>query len=140
MKSIYEEEIPTSPYISLLNRKHASYLNNKLKSENLSYGLYPLLVKVYREDGISQEDLAKFYHLNESTITRNLQKLEEKGFITKTAQHRKKIVRITQDGEKVANKIMGYDEQWDEIIKNSITEQEYEQFKKLLHKVSLSFL
>lgn len=140
MKSIYEEEVPTSPYISLLNRKHASYLNNKLKSENLSYGLYPLLVKIYREDGIIQEDLAKFFQLNESTITRNLQKLEEKGLITKTSHHRKKIIRITEDGEKVANRIMGYDDQWDEIIKENITQQEYEQLKKILHKLSLSFL
>ena len=140
MKSIYEEEVPTSPYISLLNRKHASYLNNKLKSENLSYGLYPLLVKIYRQDGIIQEDLAKFFQLNESTITRNLQKLEEKGLITKTSHHRKKIIRITENGQKVANKIMGYDDQWDEIIKENITQQEYEQLKKILHKLSLSFL
>lgn len=140
MKSIYEEEVPTSPYISLLNRKHASYLNNKLKSENLSYGLYPLLVKIYREDGIIQGDLAKFFQLNESTITRNLQKLEEKGLISKISHHRKKIIRITEDGEKVANRIMGYDDQWDEIIKENITQQEYEQLKKILHKLSLSFL
>ena len=140
MKSIFEEDVPTSPYISLLNRKHAVYLNKKLQSENLSYGLYPLILKIYREDGISQEDLAEFFQLNESTITRNLKKLEEKGFITKTSQQRKKIITITSRGEKVANKIMGYDNQWEEIIRNKITEDEYDKFKEILQKISLSFI
>lgn len=140
MNSIFEEDVPTSPYISLLNRKHAIFLNKKLESENLSHGLYPLLVKIYLEDGISQENLAEFFQLNESTITRNLKKLEEKGFITKTAQHRKKIITTTPLGEKTANKIMGYDDQWEEILQKDITQEEYEKFKIILHKITKSLL
>ncbi|RAP45847.1 MAG: hypothetical protein BZ135_04900 [Methanosphaera sp. rholeuAM6] len=140
MNSIFEEDVPTSPYISFLNRKHAKYLNKKLESENLSYGLYPLIVKIYREDGISQEDLAEFFQLNESTITRNLKKLEEKGFITKTAQHRKKIITITSKGEKTANKIMDFDDQWEEIIRKDITQEEYNQYKKTLQKIIKSLI
>lgn len=140
MNSIYEQDMPTNPYISLIYRKHATFLNKKLESENLSYGLYPLLIKIHMENGIIQEDLAHFFQLNESTITRNLHKLEKKGFIKKTSNQRKKIITVTKLGEKTANKIMGYDEQWDDIIRKDLNEDEYEQLKKSLHKICLSLL
>ena len=130
MKSIYEEDVPTNLYISLINRKHAAYLNKKLEKENLSFGLYPLLIKVHIEDGISQEDLATFFQLNESTITRNLKKLEEKGFIKKNLEHRKKIITTTPMGSKTAQKIMNYDEQWDEQIRKNMTEEEFQSSRK----------
>ena len=40
----FDEDIPTSPLVSLLYRKQTSYLNQKLKDMDLSSGLYPLLV------------------------------------------------------------------------------------------------
>ena len=81
---MFDEDIPTVPFISIIHREHAKYLNDKVKDENLSYGLYPLLIKIYQEDGIIQEQLAQIFHLNESTITRNLKKLEEKDFIIRS--------------------------------------------------------
>ena len=91
--------IPTVPYISIIYREHAKYLNDKLKNENLSYGLYPLLITIYQDEGIIQEDLAEIFHLNESTITRNLKKLEDKGFIERTIDKRTKIIKTTSKGK-----------------------------------------
>ena len=48
---------------------------------------------------------------------------------------RKKIVNVTAEGAKIAQKIMDYDEKWDETIKKSLTESEYDDFKKLLKKI-----
>ena len=39
----FDNDIPTSPLVSLLSRKQTNYLNQKLKEVNLSSGLYPLL-------------------------------------------------------------------------------------------------
>lgn len=86
----FDNDIPTSPIVSLLSRKQTNYLNQKLKEVNLSSGLYPLLVKSYINKGISQEELADEIHINESTVTRNLDKLEKKGLITRTPEKRKK--------------------------------------------------
>ena len=68
-------------------------------------------------------------------MTRNLDKLEKKGLIVKTPKKRKKIVNVTAEGAKIAQKIMDYDEKWDETIKESLTEREFEDFQKLLIKI-----
>ena len=131
----FDNDMPTSPLVSLLYRKQTSYLNDKLKDVNLSSGLYPLLIKAYKNKAISQEELAGELHVNESTVTRNLDKLEKKGLIVKTPEKRKKIVNVTAEGAKIAQKIMNYDEKWDETIKESLTEREFEDFQKLLIKI-----
>lgn len=131
----FDSDIPTAPLVSLLYRNQNKFLNKKLKDVELSSGLYPLLIKSYKNDGISQEELASSLHVNESTITRNLDKLEKKGLITKTPEKRKKIISVTEDGAEIAQKIMGYDDKWDETIKKSLTESEYDYFKKLLKKI-----
>ena len=42
---------------------------------------------------------------------------------------------MTDKGAEIAQKIMGYDNKWDETIKKSLTESEYDDFKKLLKKI-----
>ena len=131
----FSQDLPTTPFISLIYRNHAKYLNNMVEDVNLTFGLYPFLIEIYKNDGISQEDLAKVLYLNESTVTRNLDKLEKKGFIKKTPNKRKKIITITDEGAEIAKKVMDYDEKWDELIKKDLTEEEYNNFKITLIKI-----
>ena len=131
----FDENIPTSPLVSLLYRKQTTYINGQLKDVSLSSGLYPVLINAYKNGGISQEELAKKLHVNESTVTRNLDKLEKKGLIMKTPEKRKKIINVTSKGEKIAQKVLDYDEKWDDMIKESLSDEEFKDFKKLLIKI-----
>lgn len=132
----FDENMPSVPFISILYREHAKYLNEKVKYENLSFGLYPLLIKIYNNEGIIQEQLAQSFHLNESTITRNLKKLEDKGFIERIPQKRTKVIKTTQKGKDTAQKMMDLDEQWDFKIKEMIGEEDYAKFMNILRKIS----
>lgn len=132
MKSVVEDDVPSIPYISILYKEHAKYLNEKLKDDDLSFGLFPLLIRIYHNDGVYQEQLAESFHLNESTITRNLKKLEEKGLIERIPDKRKKIIKITPKGEIKARKVMDYDDVWDDKIKEIIGVEEYNNFIKNL--------
>lgn len=131
----FDSDIPTSPLVSLIYRKQTTYINDKLKDVDLSSGLYPLLIKAYKNKGISQEELADKLHVNESTITRNLNKLEKKGMIEKTPQKRKKIISVTEKGKITAQKIIDYDKKWDSIIKRNLTDDEFQDLRKLLIKI-----
>ena len=130
----FEDNVPTAPFISIIYREHAKYINDNVKEENLSFGLHPLLIKIYRHEGISQEQLAHDFHLNESTITRNLKKLEDKGLIEKVKDKRKKIIKITPKGEKTARKVMDFDEKWDKQL--NLTDEEHEYFLRILRKIT----
>ena len=136
MKAQLDSDIPTVPFISIIYREHAKYLNEKVKDEDLSFGLFPLLIKIYKNEGIIQEQLAKSFHLNESTITRNLKKLEDKGFIQRIPEKRTKRIEVTDKGAKTAQKVMDYDEEWDSKIKEIIGNDEYDDFKNTLRKIS----
>ena len=131
----FDESITTPPLISILHREHAKYLNEKVKKENLSYGLQPMLVTIYKNEGIIQEQLAKYYNLNESTITRNLKKLEEKGLIERIPEKRTKMIKVTSKGGKIAEKVMDYDEKLDLKIKECLTKEEYDNLKNTLLKI-----
>ena len=131
----FNTKMPTTPFVSLIYRSHAKYLNKKMQSVNLTFGLYPFLIEIYYNEGISQEDLAKILYLNESTVTRNLEKLEKRGLIVRTPNKRKKIINITDEGREIAKMVMDYDEKWDEIIKKDLNEEEYNNFKKTLIKI-----
>ena len=130
----FDDDMPTAPFISILYREHAKYINDNVKDENLSFGLHPLLIKIYRNEGINQEQLARDFHLNESTITRNLKKLEDKGFIERIKDKRKKIIKVTPKGEKIAKKVMDFDKKWDEQL--NLTDEEYDNFISTLRKIS----
>ena len=137
---LFDEDAPTSPFISVIYREHGKYINEKVKDEDLSFGLYPLLIHIYKYGGITQEEIAKEMHLNESTITRNLRKLEAKGFIEKTKDKRKKRISVTEKGRKTVEKAMDYDEKWDEEIKKNLTDEEYVMFKEILMKICKDFI
>lgn len=132
----FDENIPTVPFISLLYREHGKYINEIVKEEDLSFGLYPLLIKIYNNEGIIQEQLAQNFHLNESTITRNLKKLEDKGFIERIPEKRTKVIKTTEKGKITAQKVMNLDEIWDEKIKDIIGNDDYNHFLKTLRKIS----
>ena len=131
----FDENITTPPLISILHREHAKYLNEKVKKENLSYGLQPMLITIYNNEGIIQEQLAEIFHLNESTITRNLKKLEEKGLIERIPEKRTKRIKVTSKGEKIAERVMDYDEKWDVKLKEFLTKEEYDNLKNTLLKI-----
>lgn len=130
-----DSDIPTVPLVSIIYREHAKFLNEKVKDEDLSFGLFPLLIKIYRNEGIIQEQLAQSFHLNESTITRNLKKLEDKGFILRIQDKRTKKIEITEKGRKTAQKVMDYDEKWDEKIRKIIGDEEFFNYKNTLRKI-----
>lgn len=135
-----EDNVPSILLISILYRQHAKFLNDKLKDENISFGLYPLLIKIYRNEGVIQEQLAQSFHLNESTITRNLKKLEENGFIKRIPDKRTKKIEITENGRKIAQKFIDLDELWDNKIEDIIGHEEYENFLNSLKKISEALL
>ena len=131
----FNQNIPSSPLISVLYREHAKFLNEKVKEENLSFGLFPLLITIYKNEGIIQEQLAENFNLNQSTITRNLQKLEDKEFIERIPDKRTKIIKTTPKGSITAQKVMDYDDEWDVKIKKIIGENDYKIFKNTLIKI-----
>ena len=133
---LLEENISVIHMIAFLYRKQSTYLNDKLKEYGLNAGLYPVLITIYKNEDLIQEEIAKRIGLTKSTITRNLKKLENKGFIKRIPNKRTKIIKITEKGKITVKKIMDLDEKWDEKIIEIIGKNEYNNFLNDLQKIS----
>lgn len=76
-----------SKFMKMLNnisRSQAIYRHHKVSAEDLQSGHYAFALAICREPGRSQEELAKELCVNKSTVARNLNYLEENGYIQRT--------------------------------------------------------
>ncbi|KEQ23634.1 MarR family winged helix-turn-helix transcriptional regulator [Paenibacillus tyrfis] len=83
-----------------------SRLITKMAEEEFSpTGLSPtyafILMAVYEKEGISQKELAEIVHLHQSTITRLIEKLVGKGFLTNQTSGRTSLFFSTDKGKQL---------------------------------------
>ena len=64
-----------------ISRSQAIYRHNNVSKKDLHSSHYAFVLAVCREPGRSQEELAEELCINKSTVARNLNSLEEMGYI-----------------------------------------------------------
>ena len=75
-------------FMKLLNnisRSQAIYRHSRISAADLQSGHYAYALAICREPGRSQEELAQELCVNKSTVARNLNYLEETGYVTRQA-------------------------------------------------------
>ena len=75
-------------FMKLLNnisRSQAIYRHSRISAADLQSGHYAYALVICREPGRSQEELAQELCVNKSTVARNLNYLEETGYVTRQA-------------------------------------------------------
>ncbi len=70
-------------WISVLYRQFQVYINSELKTLNLNSSQYIFLLKLYKEDGVSQEELARQLFIDKGAAARAIKQLEENGYVTR---------------------------------------------------------
>lgn len=130
-------EMSVGTLISSISRAHLRYLFTEIEKHGITGGQYQFLLGLSKQDGITQEELARNFHMNQSTIARALKKLEDAEMVvrkTDDANRRKNIITVTDKGRKVTSKIQLKDEKWEENL-NSLSKSEKSTFKEMLRKV-----
>ena len=80
-------EVNMSKFMKILNnisRSQAIYRSSKVKAEDLQSGHFAYALAIGSLPGRSQEELAEELCVNKSTVARNLNCLEENGYIKRT--------------------------------------------------------
>ena len=75
-----------SKFMKMLNnvsRSQAIYRQSKVSANDLQGCHYAFVLAICREEGRSQEEITRELCVNKSTVARNLNYLEEKGYITR---------------------------------------------------------
>lgn len=99
---------------------------------------YIILKKVSQNEGINQNDLAFFTNRNKSSLTRVINTLENKSFVTrKPSKEDKRVNRlyITEEGESILQKAKPMFLQFTGMIESGLSKEEVESTIEILKRI-----
>ncbi len=107
----------------------------------LTVGQPRILNKLYEQDHITQKELADKCFLDTATISRNLDRLEKAGYITREKHpgcRRSFLIVLTEKGRVCAARVHGNFVRLDEQICQNLTKQEMQSFLDCAKKIVTS--
>ena len=121
-----------------ISRSQAIYRHRRISAEDLQTGHYAFVLAVCREPGRTQEELARELCLNKSTVARNLNTLEENGYITRASLSNDKRCFSVYPTEKmlaVLPEIKAASLEWMSLLAEGISEDEFLVFNSVLERM-----
>lgn len=130
-----------SKFMKMLNnisRSQAIYRHSRISAEDLQTGHYAFALAICRVPGRSQEELARELCINKSTVARNLNYLEEKGYISRAPipnDRRQFSVHPTEKMLSVLPQIKKASEEWRVLLSEGIPQAELDIFNSVLERM-----
>ena len=127
-----------SKFMKMLNnisRSQAIYRHSRVSAEDLQTTHYAFVLAICREPGRSQEELARELCINKSTVTRNLNHLEEKGYISRNPLPNDKRQFSIYPTKKMLGflpEIQQASTEWMSLLADGIAEEELKIFDSVL--------
>lgn len=121
-----------------ISRSQAVYRHSKVSAEDLQSSQYAFILAICREPGRSQEDLARELCVNKSTVARNVNYLEEKGYVTRNPlpqDKRQFSVFPTEKALGVLPEIKAASAQWMQLLSQGISQTELDTFDSVLMRM-----
>ena len=132
---------PIGKYISQIYRKGRAFISKGLVQYDMGYGQMLFLLQLYRQDGISQEELTEKLSIDKGTTARSIKKLEKEGFIIRLKdEHDKRAYKIylTDKSKEKQNDVWNVLQEWESILTENITEEERDTLIKKKKKICLN--
>lgn len=141
--NIEYSEIPLGLLVSMIHRSHMMYLNNKMKTIGLSAGQFPFLMVLSNNEGINQDEIAAYVHIDKGTVARALKKLEDKNYIYREIDEknrRRYLIYLTEEGKKLIPKLIAIDNEWEDFLCSNSLSKEYDQIYSIVINLAVKSL
>ena len=132
-----------SKFMKMLNnisRSQAIYRHSKISAEDLQSGHFAFVLAICNNPGRSQEELARELCINKSTVTRNLNHLEEKGYISRQLlpnDKRQFSVYPTEKALSVLPEVKKASIEWMTLLADGIPQEELDVFESVLNRMQM---
>lgn len=126
-------------YITLSLRHMHAYLAMHMEPLNIGVGQYVYLLRLYTEDGQSQQSLCNYLLVDKAATVRSINKLEAAGYVVrKPDPDDKRSFRIflTEKGRNIRPKLETILEEMLEVLLKGLTDEEGQLLKKHLKQVA----
>jgi len=121
-----------------ISRSQAIYRHSKISAPDLQTGHYSFVLAICREPGRSQEELARELCINKSTVARNINYLEEKGYVFRKPMPNDKrqfAVDPTEKMLEVLPEIKKASSEWMTLLSEGIAQEELTIFNSVLDRM-----
>ena len=125
--SIQHQAITILRYISLLQRNTRRYFDLTLEQDQIGSGQQFFLLRIFENDGISMQDLARLGSFDKGTVTRAVQKLVIEGYVRTEADPQDKRVRhiyLTERARPLIDHVYQIRDYWTEALARGLREEE----------------
>ncbi|MCS7464421.1 MarR family transcriptional regulator [Paenibacillus doosanensis] len=127
-----------SRWVSLLYRYGQMYIGDRLKHLDIGPGQHIFLNALYKEDGLSQEELSGYLKIDKGTTAKALKKLEEQGYVLRQVRDEDKRsyrVFLTDKALMIREEVRSVLADWRAIIYEGLTEEEQRMALGILEKM-----
>ena len=127
--------------LRVLVRSFEAHFRKNTESEDIHIGEIPILLSIYKDEGLNQIDLVRKFHVTEANISKTTKNLLNKGFIVKKVDvenNTKKLLFLTEKGQEVCESLLELFEDWRNDLKGDIPSEELHAFSKTLEKISIN--
>ena len=134
-----DRDIPLKGLLSIILRSHRVFIGRELGHLNLTDAQVACLLRIHREPGIKQDELATFFHVDKGTIARTLRRLEESGFIEREQDpenRRRYILEVTGRCGEIIPLILKVEERWEELLFRNFTDEERRIFREMCRRLA----
>ena len=129
--------------VSYLLRAQSAFYTQRLKPYIISYGQFPFLMALYREDAVNQETIARRLLFNKATIARAIDKLEREGYVIRAqdaSDGRANRIFLSPRGKEIKPVMDRLSHEWNSILLSGFTEVEGLLLKELMKKILFSVM
>ncbi|HEY3424592.1 MAG TPA: MarR family winged helix-turn-helix transcriptional regulator [Negativicutes bacterium] len=126
-------------WISILYRSGQAYFDKCFDSYKIGDKHYRYLLFLYRQEGITQDAMSKYFYVDKATTARAILALEEQGYIYRKVDpidKRAYKVFLTEQGRSMEPIIRSVLNDWVEILTGTLTEEERKMAYNLLQRMA----
>ncbi|MBC1248985.1 MarR family transcriptional regulator [Listeria welshimeri] len=125
--------------IAIIHRSESTFKNKKLLKTGLNIGQLRYLWTLYKEDGISQESMAKRFMVDKASVTRHIKRLEELGMIHREMDAKDRRIQrifVTDTGYQMRDLIEEVTKEWSARLTAGFSEKEKDDLMHLIGRLS----
>jgi MarR family transcriptional regulator, organic hydroperoxide resistance regulator len=115
-----------------------NYVKNQLAPFNIAPEQNLIMMLLWKQDGLSQNEIAIKLDKDKTNIARMSQGLEQKGFVRRVCcpkDRRAQRLYLTDKGQNLSEHVIPIAEEFNEILCKNITEEELLQVRSILSKM-----
>ena len=132
---------PIGKYISQIYRKGNSFISKEISKFGIGSGQIMFLIELYKNDGISQEELSEILNIDKATTCRAIKKLEKEELLIKVKDENDKRaykLYLTEKSKSIEDNIKNALNEWEKHISKELSLEEVNILINMLKKICKS--